>query len=367
MIFHLLNESEMFSEKTGGAISRWAANVLRSGTEVVICPSADSSWGFPTERIYCMPNWRHTSPIHPVLYRLPWMLQKEVYLRVFQPLLNKVRPGDILYVHNAPESASVLASVANRHGIKVILHMHNSHLIRANRGQLAVLRETPIVFCSEFLRKEADAALPNYFEKTHVVYNGADGLKFHAAERDHEAIPTIIFTGRLVAYKGIHVLLEAMRLLQNRGIAAKCQIVGRTYFATNKSTRYSRYLNRIRASNTELVGYKSGAALADLLQRANIFCCPSIWNDPFPLAPLEAMATGLPVVASNTGGIPEMLAHGGGVLVPGNNPLALARELEKLVRDVALRKELGAAATAAFRKHFLWSSVRRQYESVIAN
>ena len=317
MIYHLLSEAEMFSERFGGAISRWAANVLRTGTEVVICPSFDTSWGFSDERIYCMPNWKHTHPIHPLLYRLPWPLQKAAYRRVFRPLLERTKPGDILYIHNAPESASVLATVASDYGAKVVLHMHNSHLIRASQGQLAALKNTPIVFCSEFLRKEANAALGNHFESTHVVYNGADDSKFRFAPRDSNVIPIIIFTGRLVAYKGVHILLEAMRILEKRGVSAKCQIVGRTYFSTDKSTRYSRYLDRIKPANSELVGYKSGAALAELLQKASIFCCPSVWNDPFPLAPLEAMATGLPVVASETGGIPEMLAHGGGVLVPG--------------------------------------------------
>jgi spore coat protein SA len=368
MIYHLLSEAEMFSERTGGAISRWAANVLRNGTEVVVCPSFDSSWGFPSQRIYCLPNWKLMNfPVHPIVYRLPWIVQKEVYLRVFQPLLQKLKPGDIVYVHNAPESASVLSTVVARHGARVILHMHNSHLIRANKGQLAALKKTPIVFCSEFLRKEVNLTLPNHFDSTHVVYNGADASKFHVADRDNNVTPTVIFTGRIVPYKGVHILLSAMALLQRRGVEAKCQVVGRPYFASNRSTRYSRYLDRIRPANSELLGYKSGGSLAQLLQSAHIFCCPSIWNDPFPLAPIEAMATGLPVVASNTGGIPEMLSHGGGTLVPRNDPEALANELETLVRDVDYREQIGAAATSAFRNHFLWSSVRLQYESVIGS
>ena len=50
-IYHLLDEREPFSEGQGGAISRWAANVLREGDEVIVCYWADSSWGFPKERI----------------------------------------------------------------------------------------------------------------------------------------------------------------------------------------------------------------------------------------------------------------------------------------------------------------------------
>jgi spore coat protein SA len=243
--------------------------------------------------------------------------------------------------------------------------MHNSHLIRANRGQLNALKETPIVFCSGFLKKEAENALPNHFERTHVVYNGADGGKFHSVKRNHNSAPTIIYTGRLVPYKGIHVLVDAMRILEHKKINAKCKIVGGARFGSSSPTRYVRKLQRRKSTNTELVGYLAGDGLAEVLRNADIFCCPSIWNDPFPMALLEAMASGLPVVASKTGGIPEQLAHGGGILVPPNEPEALAAALERLVNDGPYREELSDEALVSFREHFFWSGTRRQYEGVL--
>jgi spore coat protein SA len=369
-VYHLLDERETFSEINGGAISRWAANVLRTGDEVVICPSFDDSYGFPTERLYEMPRWSSVATVHPAIYRSPWPIQRWTYIYLFQDLLQKVKRGDVVYVHNRPACAATLASIAEKYGIQVVLHMHNSMLLQANKGQINALRHTPIVFCSEFLRNEfleTQAALvsPNRFEKTYVVYNGADGVKFRPPERDHNAVPTVIFTGRLVPYKGVHVLLDAMRILEKSGVVAKCQIVGGSGFGGSKGTRYTRKLERLKPNNTELVGYKSGQALAEMLRNANIFCCPSIWNDPFPLAPLEAMATGLPVVASNVGGIPEALAYGGGLLVPGNNPEALAAALRKLIEDVAYREEMGRSGYASYLEHFVWEKVRDQYEQVL--
>jgi len=364
-IYHLLDPKEVFSDRDGGAISRWAANVLRDGAEIVICPSFDSSWKFPSERIYRLPNWSLTGPVHPLLYRMPWFMQKTVYLRVFRTLLQKLKPDDILYIHNQPECASVLATVADERGFKLVLHMHNSHLIRSNRGQLAALKKTPIVFCSEFLRKEAHSALPSHFDNTHVVYNGADINKFRGEERRSNSVPEIIWTGRLVPYKGVHVLLDAMRILKNKGVAVTCKIVGGSGFGDRKPTRYIRKLRRMRPSNTEFLGYVSGDGLAELLRRADIFCCPSIWNDPFPLAPLEAMATGLPVVASSRGGLQEMLAYGGGILVPANNAQVLGAALQKLVEDEPYREKLAESARASFLEHFLWSNVRAQYLKVV--
>src|SRR5882724_1482064 len=101
-IYHLLDESEVFSERLGGAISRWAANVLRGGSEIVICPSFDDSWGFPKDRIFRLPGWSRTSPIHPILYRLPWTSQKIAYVNTFRALFAILKPGDILYTHNRP-------------------------------------------------------------------------------------------------------------------------------------------------------------------------------------------------------------------------------------------------------------------------
>lgn len=364
-IYHLLDEREAFSERNGGAISRWAANALRDGSEVVICPAFDASWKFAPERIYEMPGWASVGSIHPVLYRLPWILQRAIYLRIFKHLLGQLKAGDLVYVHNRPACAAVLASVAKWYKFSVVLHMHNSLLLRANRGQIKALCQVPIAYCSEFLRTEAERAIPEHFERTHVVYNGADDKKFRPQIRPASAVSNVIFTGRLVPYKGVHVLLDAMRILEKQGVEVNCRIVGGAGFGSSKATRYVRRLKRDAPANCELVGYRSGEAFSQLLHDSDIFCCPSIWDDPFPLAPLEAMAAGLPVIASEVGGLPEALAHGGGLLVSPNDPEALASAIGSLVQDESRRKQLSREAREVVENHFLWSTVRTQYLSVL--
>jgi spore coat protein SA len=365
LIYHLLDEKEAFSEGRGGAISRWAANVLREGDEVVICPSSDSSWGFPAERVYAWPRWRQLARIHPFIYRSPWMVQRLILRPVFEQLLGKLKRGDMIYVHNRPAYGAVLSTLAPKYGVKVVLHMHNSLLLRANQGQRNALRDTPIVFVSEYLKREAHTALPNQLTQTYVVHNGADATKFRSSEVVREDVPTVIYTGRLVPHKGVHVLLKAMQALETKGVRAKCKVVGGAQFGTDKPSPYVRELHRIKPSNTELTGYMVGDAVADLLRGSDIFCCPSTWNDPFPLAPLEAMATGLPVIASDAGGFPEMFAHGGGVLVPPNDADALAVALEKMIEDDGYREELSRQARKSFNDNFLWSNVRGNYLSVV--
>jgi spore coat protein SA len=363
-IFHLLDEAEPFSEVNGGAISRWVANVLKNGDETVICQSFDDSWGYPADRIFRLPHWNRCDQIHPALYRAPWVMQRPVYLRVLRPIVDRLKAGDILYIHNRPEIADVLAEVAQQRGFRLVLHMHNSLLHPFTRKHIPALRDTPIVFCSGFLRSEAVSAYPS-LQRTHVVYNGADSDKFRLGPRTPKPVPQIIFAGRLVPYKGAHVLIDAMRILEQKGVSATCTIVGGSAFGKGKPTRYIRELHRTRPSNTELIGYRTGNEFADLLRNGDVFCCPSIWNDPFPMASLEAMSSGLPVVASRTGGIPEQLAHGGGVLVPPGDKEALATALEKLVDDDSYREKLAGEARRASRDHFVWDSVRRQYDSFV--
>lgn len=364
-VYHLLDEAEPFSEANAGAISRWAANVLRDGDETIICPDYDLSWRFDESRLYKLPLWQQTNPIHPLLYRMPWLLQKAFYLRIFRNLLKRMSRGDILYVHNRPECASVLSTVAEKYGITVVLHMHNSHLNVAKRAQLKALKTSPIVFCSQFLRREIETKFPNYFEKTFVVHNGADVDRFYPAPSRQSTPVTVVYCGRLVHYKGAHVLLDAMRTLQKKGLDVQCKVIGGSWFGKSRTTLYMRRLRQMCPSNTQLVGYKSGHELAEILRNADIFCCPSIWNDPFPLAPIEAMASGLVVVASQVGGIPEALQFGGGLMIPPNDPLSLADALQAVAEDTNYRERLREEGIYAANRWFQWSNVRAQYHSVI--
>ena len=207
--------------------------------------------------------------------RSPWMIQRPIYLRVLRPVLEKLNRGDILYIHNRPELADVLARIAEQRGIRLVLHMHNSLLHPRSRKHIPALKDVPVVFCSEFLRKEVDLQhIRTTSQKTHVVYNGADNDKFRAEGRRAKSVPQIIFAGRLVPYKGVHVLMGAMRILQSRGVRAKCTIVGGSAFGGSRPTRYVRKLERTRPSNTELIGYRAGNEFASLLRRCRYLLLP---------------------------------------------------------------------------------------------
>jgi spore coat protein SA len=175
----------------------------------------------------------------------------------------------------------------------------------------------------------------------------------------------VIFAGRLIPEKGVHVLTAAMHLLQQRGESAHARIVGSTGFAAGGRSRYVDRIKKDAPSNVTFEGYRSGPALTELFQQADVCCCPSTWTEPFGLVLVEAMATGLPIVATNVGGIPEILADGGGVLIPPNDVEALADALQALAADKTRRLEIGQEAKRSFTKNFSWSTIREKYRMIL--
>jgi glycosyltransferase involved in cell wall biosynthesis len=92
-----------------------------------------------------------------------------------------------------------------------------------------------------------------------------------------------------------------------------------------------RKLFKTKPSNVEFKGYRSAKDIGEEYRAADILCCPSIWQEPFGNVLIEAMACGIPVVATRVGGIPEIAAEGGVQLVEPNSAVELANALQKLI------------------------------------
>jgi spore coat protein SA len=153
--------------------------------------------------------------------------------------------------------------------------------------------------------------------------------------------------------------------LQRAGVAVEGVIVGGVEFGESQPDAYVEELVRSAPANLSFHPYCAGAELVKLFQQADVFCLPSVWDDPFPLAPLEAMATGLPVVASRSGGIPEALFDGGGVLVERGSVESLTAALRALAEDPELRRELALQARQSYERHFRWEHVRGNYRAMV--
>ncbi len=169
--------------------------------------------------------------------------------------------------------------------------------------------------------------------------------------------------GRLDRQKGFATLIEAMSRLRSAPVS--CAILG----DGPERPRLEALIRRRRLERSvRLIGEK--AEIAPWLSAFDLYCLPSLWEG-LPNSLLEAMAIGLPAIASDVDGVPEAVTSGtDGLLVPPDNPAALAAALRSLAGDPARRSALGAAARAAVGERFtlrrMIGEYERAYENVLA-
>ena len=371
-VFHLLTETDSFSDMHGAALQRWVANVVRfdDARTVVVCARADASWKLPQVEVCRLQELRAYSKLKG-RYRLPWNIRRRLLKRVLLRGLERLQPGDVVWVHNRPDYAGAIEERVRAANAKLVLHLHNSLLVTFPEVVTRSFIADRTVFCSNFLAEEALRKWPD-LANTSVIHNGADEARFFPnpnseSRSPHCAHAVVLFAGRLVPEKGVHVFLDAMQMLEARGVAVLGRIFGASGFGSRHSTTtYVRRLLRSAPANVEFRGYQPGSALAEEFRRAQIFCCPSIWDEPFGLVNVEAMASGVASVSTRSGGIPEIFAEGGALLVARESAEELACALQKLICDVPFRERLAAEAYDSFQKNFTWRAAHVKYREVLA-
>jgi glycosyltransferase involved in cell wall biosynthesis len=174
----------------------------------------------------------------------------------------------------------------------------------------------------------------------------------------------IVYTGQLHEYKGVHTAIEALRLLiGSRGPdAATLTIAGAGEDA------YTRRLEQMAAGlPVEFRGRLPRTELPALYRAHDVFVFPSIWREPFGLTQLEAMASGLAVVATAEGGHGECLRHGENALVfPPGNAEALSAHLARLIDEPGLGVRLATAARAMVGRDYTLDRYTTSLESMLA-
>ncbi len=196
----------------------------------------------------------------------------------------------------------------------------------------------PSTFAAETFIKSGVPA-----EKLLVNPYGVDLRRFTPPDRrDHEML-RIVFVGRVGLRKGIPELLEAFAPLAGR---AELHLVG----PLEPSFKVQ------ATAHVTVRGPVAMTALAAEYAAGDIFCLPS-WEEGFPLVLLQAMACGLPVVASEATGIGDIVTPGReGEIVTAGDVAALTAALEGLIEDADLRRAMGQAARARVAEGFDWSS-----------
>jgi len=153
----------------------------------------------------------------------------------------------------------------------------------------------------------------------------------------------IMFTGRIIREKGVKELIQAINLLEDRSIALL--IIGSSNFGTKTNTAYEQEIKSLIEESDKKIkftGYIHNSELYKYHQISDIAAAPSMCEDAAPLVPIEAMASGLPLIITRTGGMPEYAPEGTALIVEKDGRVveSLAREIARLRNSRSLRAEM---------------------------
>jgi glycosyltransferase involved in cell wall biosynthesis len=278
-----------------------------------------------------------------------------------------------LHAHfaNAPTTVAHLAHLMTGIPFSFTAHAKDIYLSRPQvlrrHLQAATFASTCTGYNVTYLRQLAPQIAA---EKIRLVYHGIDLEIFGGAEASNRAPscspPLVLSVGRLVPKKGHEDLIRACAALRRAGIKFQCVIIGsgplRDDLASAIASRRLEGLVSLRGAMTH-------AELIEFYRRAELFVlAPRIAEDGdrdgIPNVIAEAMAMGVPVIATDISGIPELVRHGEtGLLVPSRDPVAMARAMRQLLLDRALASRLADAARRRLECGFnLWETTRKLQE-----
>ncbi len=198
--------------------------------------------------------------------------------------------------------------------------------------------------------------------KVRLVDNGVRVSDFDPSHPAHQP-PRVLYVGLLTARKGVVDLVDASRLLVDRGVRHELWLVGGT---PDEGPAAEVPVRAAAADVARLLGTRAPEEMPATYAGADVFCLPSWW-EAMPLSVLEAMAAGLPVVATDVGDVGRAVADGeSGYVVPSRSPEALADALEELLTDPERRHRMGREGRTRAESMFSSSATARAVSDVFA-
>lgn len=234
-------------------------------------------------------------------------------------------------------------------------HCHNS--VNMKFGCDDIIKNTKkFIGVSEFIIKNLAKNLGNYvIENSVVLRNCIEEEQFKKEITDIEKIELrgkyniknsekiILFTGRLTKEKGIIELLQAIQKCNFNNI--KLLVVGSFFFDTNVENKFAKELKKIQQEIKDKIiftGFINYEEIYKYYKISDIAVLPSIWEDPAPLTIIESLTCGLPIITTNSGGIPEYATNGSAIILDRDNALIenLAYSIDYLLENDEQRAKM---------------------------
>ena len=249
---------------------------------------------------------------------------------------------------------------------KVIIHQHNKGMSNCVNKQPykwllpLVYRNTKVILLSWYLYPDIEKVVKK--EQVVICPNGIPEVfdKEPHFERNNE-VPHLLFLSNLIPSKGVYVLLDACKLLKEKGYKFVCNFVGGESKEITRETFEKEVEARGLNETITYNGPKYGKDKDHYFANSDIFVFPS-YNETFGLVNLEAMQYKLPIVTTNEGGIPDVVKDKvNGYICEKANPAPLVDAIEQLITNKQEREEFGEEGYKIYKEKF----TKKQFENEI--
>ena len=279
---------------------------------------------------------------------------------------------DLIHAHDWVVGRAAV-ELKNRLGLPLISTIHATEIGRGGSldgeyrrkvrdiERLLVEQSDGIICCSNYMLDHIQHVLGAVKTKIRVIPNGVEASRFNNG-RQPQLIPTgvsedrktILYVGRIVREKGIFTLLDAFEKLRKQGKDVSLVFAGE---GPLKEDLAKEVLRRKLNDRVKLAGFVDEKKLVSLYNSSDAFVLPSHY-EPFGMVALEAMASRVPVVVSDVGGLSEIVEDGiTGVKVPAYNPSALAEGILRVLEDRELSEQLKENAYRAVQERYRWDMI----------
>lgn len=270
---------------------------------------------------------------------------------------------DYIIIENSPEYAIPISKITKK---KLILHLHNDRLNKKTKNAKKIIKIYYKIFTlSNFIKERVCEINLSEKNKIYTLYNGVDINKFGKEkyinlidkERKKYGLlnkdKILLYTGRIVPEKGVLELIRAFNQLNNvDGI--KLLVAGSVNYKKDQKSVYLKKVKRESMNNKNIIftGYIDYEKMPIIYAMANVGIVPSVWEEPFALTVVEHMATGNPVIITNSGGMTELVNNNSAIIIEKNNNIIsnIKEAIENLIYDTAKIKSMGNMAREQSKK-----------------
>lgn len=265
----------------------------------------------------------------------------------------------------------LLISLIRLFRVPILYHIHNRGIVHAKKSRLNdqlyrfVFKNTRVILLSRHLYYDVKAYVPE--ENLYYCPNGILDYQSRVVllTKEENRPFRILYFSNLMKEKGAFVLVEACRILKEKGYHIQCDFVGGEVDVT--ATELNDYAGKRGLSEeVHYLGKRYGKLKEMVFEEADVFVLPTTC-DCFPLVILEAMQHRLPVISYAIGGIADMVDDGitGYLLQPNQQPIELADRLEHLIHNPVLCEEMGMNGRKKYEDNFTLGHFERRLQSIL--